>query len=499
MPAYNDPTRAAWEMYVEELTRLPGVIYVSTGYRIRGGERTNEEVIVVSVNKKLAPGELTPQTIVPRVLPLPNGELVGTDVVEEKAGYPTPDVDSALYRPVPGGCEIGAFGSIFLGTLGGWFCSPDREESSGWTPVWLTNAHVADPNTFSTIPADSRMTQPWAGGVIGNTTAISGWPNPFPAPNVTVGGVADAAIGALNDDVAPDYRVIDIGDAVYEIGTAADDMSVQKRGRTTELTNGTVITFVAANVRSPAGGLVTFGLPGQPPVFRIRSLGTGLGPAFGAPGDSGSLVFSSAHGELEETYPCVGLYFAGDYAWVADQPNPNLYTVTGLAFDIGAIMGLFPLETICNCVVRSLIASVFGQEAREAESTRTELTRNRVRVAEKMMRRFRAGVLERSTVGKVISKSVAQNAPFASRVLAEDPVAYGLAVEMLEPWVKASTSLAVLNQPIDERTVGLANELAKRVTERYPDKAEQIEPMLELLRENEGAPVRKMIGRLRIP
>lgn len=498
MSAISDDTLAAWEMYAEELSKLPGVIYVSTGLRIRNGKQTREPTVVVTVAKKLPPEQLTSSTMCPRELPIPNGKLVGTDIVEDPAGYPTADQDRATYRPVPGGCEIGALGSGFLGTLGGWFCVPEPDDSSGWDVVWLTNAHVADPATRSTIPADPRMTQPATpgSGVIGNTTGISGWPNP--GPGVTVGGVTDAAIGSLVDGVDADFQVLQIGPAPFEIGTATAGLGVQKRGRTTRLTNGTAGAFTTANMTSLAGGTVTWGLPGQPPVFRITSPAAGLAAAFGAPGDSGSLVFAQAAGDIERTFPCVGLYFAGTFRWVSRQPNPNAITVTGLAFDITGVMAQLQLETVCACMVRSLLAAIFGESSSaRADSVSADSTRQRVRRAEKMMRRFRDGVLAKSSVGKIIAEAVAQTAPDASRVLAQDRTAFGLAVEMLEPWARASTSLSVLQRKIDERTVRSAMKLGKRVMELCPETAKRIEPMIELVCQYEGTPVRKLIGSFR--
>src|SRR6266542_5065297 len=130
-------------------------------------------------------------------------------------------------------------------------------------------------------------------------------------PGVTVGGVTDAAIGTLATGVNADLQVLQIAPAPFEIGTVTAGLGVQKRGRTTRLGHGTVQTqpgggpFLAANVTSPAGGLVTFGLPGQPRLFRIDSPGSGLAVAFGLPGDSGSLVFGTTAGRIQSTFPCV--------------------------------------------------------------------------------------------------------------------------------------------------------------------------------------------------
>jgi hypothetical protein len=502
MSTWSDDTQAAWELYAAELTKLPGVITVSVGRRVRKGRQTREPAVVVSVVRKLLPTQLTESTIVPKELRLPDGTVVGTDVVEDPSGVFTPDQDSAAYRPVPGGCEIGPMGSAFLGTLGGWFCAP-RGLGRGWTPVWLTNAHVADPTNFSTVPADARMNQPWGGGVIGSTTAISGWPNPLPGPGVVVGGVTDAAVGVLDAGVNADLQVLQIAPAPFEIATVTAGLAVQKRGRTTRLRNGTVVTqpgggpFLAANVNSPAGGQVTFGLPGQPRLFRITSNAMGLAAAFGMPGDSGSLVFSTTAGSIRTTFPCVGLYFAGNGAWVAQQPNPNNFTVTGLAFDIANVMAQLNLNTVCSCIVRSILEAIFGPSVGSASADQGSSAA--AERAERMMRHFRDGVLERSSTGRVISAAIAETAPDVSRVLALDPIAYGLAVDLLEPWAKASTSLAVLRQPLDAQTVSTATELVERIGRLEPETGKRLKPLLAALQQNEGEPVRKLIGNYRPP
>jgi hypothetical protein len=503
MSTWSDDTQAAWELYAAELAKLPGVITVETGRRTRKGRPTREPAVVVTVARKLTPDQLTDSTMVPKELRLPDGSVVGTDVVEDPAGVYTVDQDSATYRPVPGGCEIGPIGSAFLGTLGGWFCAPRR--GGGWNPVWLTNAHVANPVNFATIPADARMLQPAGGGVIGRTTAMSGWPQPLPATGVTVGGVTDASIGVLDSGVNPDYQVLQIAPAPFEIGTAAGGMGVQKRGRTTLLRNGTVDTaagggpFLSANIGSPAGGQVTFGLPGQPRLFRISSPGTGIGVAFGMPGDSGSLVFSRTAGRLRGTFPCVGLYFAGNGRWVSQQSNPNMFTVVGFAFDITNVMAQFNLETVCTCIVRSILDAIFGRDPSIERIAFESPVLERVPRAESMMRHFRNDVLERSSAGKVISEAIEQTAPDISRVLALDPIAFGLAVDLLEPWAKASTSLAVLRRPLDAQTVSTATELVERIARLAPETEERLKPLLAGLQQSEGEPVRKLIGNYRPP
>jgi hypothetical protein len=107
MVAWSDDTQAAWELHVAELTKLPGVVSVSTGRRRRGGKETREMTVVVTVREKLAPSQLGPSSLVPAELRLPDGRIVRTDVVEDPSAVFTPDQDSAAYRPVPAAARSG--------------------------------------------------------------------------------------------------------------------------------------------------------------------------------------------------------------------------------------------------------------------------------------------------------------------------------------------------------------------------------------------------------
>ena len=131
--------------------------------------------------------------------------------------------------------------------------------------------------------------------------------------------------------------------------------------------------ILAANVSSPAGGLVTFGLPGQPRLFRISSPGTGLAVAFGMPGDSGSLVFSTTRGLIAEHVRRASVSISrATAAGCRSSRTPNDFTVTGLAFDIGNVMALLNLQTVCACIVRSLLEAISGLRT---DSIREEFAR----------------------------------------------------------------------------------------------------------------------------
>jgi hypothetical protein len=60
MPDIIDDVTAAWDLYASELARLPNVVTVGMGHRIRGGKRTRIPALVVTVRRKVAPEVLGP-------------------------------------------------------------------------------------------------------------------------------------------------------------------------------------------------------------------------------------------------------------------------------------------------------------------------------------------------------------------------------------------------------------------------------------------------------
>lgn len=474
--------------YGEELMALPGVVSVAAGRRERDGDETSEAVVTVFVVEKLAPADLG-SAICPGQLHLPGGETVGTDVIE-LGGYPMAEqIDTTRYRPVVGGSSMGPTAFVSAGTLGGVFCTSNAERPSTVEPVWLTNTHVVSRN-LTGIPADDRVVQPArndggnaADDTIGRTTqitAINTTTNPATAPN----NVIDAAIGTFLDEIDYEARVEDIGPAPFELGTPAMNTNVQKRGRRTRLTNGQIrgtgvlVTVNYGTALSPIFGA----FPAASQVFLVR--GGVLPNRWSNAGDSGSLVFARASGRLQNTVPCLGLHFAGR----VDTNNRSW----GWAFDINVVVNQLQLDLLCTCVARAILAAIFGA----TEGATRESIGFAVRRADSMMRSFRHRVLKASRTGRVITEAVEQIAPDAANVLMSDPESFDLAVELLSPWVTAATSVRVLNKELDEATVVAAERLAARVTRLAPSIGEQLDPLASLMRDHQGQPVRKLVGRL---
>ena len=215
--------------------------------------------------------------------------------------------DTTRYRPVPGGCSIGPEATVSAGTLGGWACD-ERDE----TTVMVSNNHVI--SNLDAMPTLRRIVQParldggvLPGDVIGrlkrhqqvNTVA-----NPPTVPVPT--SVVDAAIGSIDAGIDIDHDVLAIGPAIYELRAPALNMNVQKRGRTTQLTTNGRVTTVGATFTCTYRNRTRISQIQN--AFRITSTD---GNPFGSPGDSGSLIFDQAAGQLNGTRPVVGLLYAG--------------------------------------------------------------------------------------------------------------------------------------------------------------------------------------------
>ena len=339
------------------------------------------------------------------------------------------------------------------GTLGGWAC-----DNTDDTIVLLSNNHVI--SNLDTLPALRRIVQPGRldggvlpGDVIGalkrhnpvNTVA-----NPPPAGTVIPTSVVDAAIGAIDGGIDIDHDVIDIGPAIYELRAPALNMNVQKRGRTTRLTTNGRITSVGMTFNCTYRNRTR--ISSIQNAFRITSTD---GNVFSSPGDSGSLIFDQAAGQLSNTLPVVGLLYAG-----GTFNNGTPFTD---ANDINAVFGALNLETACTCVARAIIRAILESLSREGP-WRPPFPESELRRSERDFRRFRSRVLERSKYGKVLDELIAENAARGGKILAEDDEAFAAAVRALRPLGEYEVSYyELLEKPIDAKTVESLTELVDHV------------------------------------
>jgi hypothetical protein len=437
-PSRETVVRYAQETSQEQLLALANVVGVGTGLRVRNGEFTDEVCVQVFVERKLAPEALDAWQTVPVRVPGYEGANVRTDVIEA----PVPDAlqaDTTRYRPVPGGCSIGPEATVSAGTLGGWACDELDE-----TTVLVSNNHVI--SNLDAMPALRRIVQParldggvLPGDVIGrlkrhqqvNTVA-----NPPTVPVPT--SVVDAAIGSIDAGIDIDHDVLAIGPAIYELRAPALNMNVQKRGRTTQLTTNGRVTTVGATFNCTYRNRTRISQIQN--AFRITSTD---GNPFGSPGDSGSLIFDQAAGQLNGTRPVVGLLYAGG----TFNTPPNLPFTD--ANDINAVFGALDLTTVCDCVVRAILRAIFGRGAADGGSA-TGL--------ERQLRRLRARLAD-TAFGATIDDLVSREAATAGRILASDDDAFELAVKVLAPLAGRTSLTQLLETPLDDETVAAVGQL----------------------------------------
>jgi hypothetical protein len=455
----KDFTRVLYvqEQNEERLLDLPPVIGVASGPRIRRGKQTREQCVQVFVERKRPLEELGSEERVPEALGGLGAEPVGTDVIE--ITRPSEHQDVTRYRPVPGGCSIGPEASVSAGTLGGWAC-----DNTDDTMVLLTNNHVI--SGLDDLPRARRVVQPGRldGGVlpadvIGSLkrhiplTTVANPPG-APLPPVTA---VDAAIGTI--DVDRTDAVLQIGPAIYELQAPVVGTDVQKRGRTTQLTNNGRVFSVNGTFNINYRNGTRLGRVGN--TFLIRSTN---GNVFSRPGDSGSLIFNQRQGELNNTRPVCGLLYAG-----GSFGDGTPFT---LACDINAVFGALNLTTICTCVVRAILRAIFGAQGID-EAAVQRLVRRR----ERQLRSLRSRVVKQTRFGKAFDDFVSTNAASLAGALLANDEAFGLAVRALDPWVTKRTTLDMLEAEVDPETVATV----RRLTRVLGKQAKELRPQLEAI------------------
>jgi hypothetical protein len=303
--------------YERQLFKKPNVVGVMTGYKIRGGERTDELSIVCLVEKKVEKEDLKEKELIPGTI-----RDVSTDVIQVGKLRAFSIDKKARHRPCPMGTSGGHY-QITAGTNGellkdltsGKVCigtnnhvGANSNDASIGDPylqpgVYDGGSHPADvigqllkfvPIVFSdgqggcgTARVLSSIFN-FACRTIGSKTRL------LPVSRAIRYNLVDAAMIEVDpQDVKSE--IVDIG-IPKGIRQAQLDMLVQKSGRTTCHTTGGIVTGVDATV-----GPISYGT-GKTAYFRDQIIISKEG--FSAGGDSGSLI-------LDEEGYAVGKLYAG--------------------------------------------------------------------------------------------------------------------------------------------------------------------------------------------
>jgi hypothetical protein len=248
-------------------------------------------------------------------------------------------------------------------------------------------------------------------------------------------------------------------------------MDVQKRGRTTRLTNNGRIFSVNGTFTINYRNGTRLGRVAN--TFVIRSTD---GNTFSRPGDSGSLIFNQRQGQLNNTRPVVGLLYAG-----GSFGDGTPFT---LACDINAVFGAMDLTTICNCAVRAILRAIFGSQGID-EAAAHRLVRRK----ERQLQSLRRGIVRRTRFGKAFDDFVTREAPALAAALLQDDEAFGLAVRALEPFLVKRTTLDMLETEVDPETVATVRRLVKVMGASAKDLRPQLEGVSIAVERAQGATV----------
>lgn len=196
---------------------------------------------------------------------------------------------------------LGVSGSCASGTIG----FKVRDNTSG-AIGWISNSHVVAGGTNGCAGGAPLGTPEYQPGPIDTTPTCSpgqlvGTLNRFVPVDFNGGGNEVDAGFVQSSDLDVSSEILNLGPQVNNVVPAFAGQSVQKEGRTTACTEGTVNAInVTINITGdgPSCALETF-------TNQILVLPASPSTEFGAPGDSGSPVVDADNN-------AVGLLFAGD-------------------------------------------------------------------------------------------------------------------------------------------------------------------------------------------
>jgi hypothetical protein len=296
-------------------------------------------------------------------------------------------------------------------------------------------------------------------------------------PRVAPGtNLVDCAITDVDDPDDVDAQVLEVGEAVYAVGTAEIDMLVEKYGQTTQHTFGEV-TDVDYETNSTDG----FYFDQQ-----VRIVPVDPTDDWSAGGDSGSLVFSqtATSGGYK---PAVGLHWGGS-------------GVNGTASKIQNVFSALDVTTICAGLFSSFLDGLFETEVEGEVMPLPVTSRGRGTAA---AGRFHRGMsrdiqerLETSRRGRLLTGFVdAHRAALADMLLKDGDVRRATAASLRPILAGATTSTQVLQRSLTaddlKRLSALAEEVGRRGGKALQKRLTSVR---RLAKQAEGKTVAELLG-----
>ena len=311
--------------YEVELMRKSNVVATGVGFKIAGSVQTNEPAVIVSVKKKLPLAQLTEAEMVPKTYGnvktdvIETGEIVAFQDPRQKMRPARPGVSIGHYLITAGtlGCLVRKGGQVYIlsnnhvlansnnASLGDAILQPGTADGGTLADQIGTLAEFV-PIAFDGAPP------PLPGGCLPQLLALFGVkPRATPQQNEPGNNHVDCALAlpTTPDLVNPD--ILNIGVPIGS-GTATLGTALQKSGRTTGYTTGSVLQIDVTVTVNYGGPLATF-------------TGQLMAGAMSQGGDSGSAV-------LDMNKRVVGLLFAGSATTTI--LNPIQFVLDALGVEI---------------------------------------------------------------------------------------------------------------------------------------------------------------------
>lgn len=474
MTEFPARVRAAARLHTDRILRLPNVVGVGVSRRRVRGVVTDEPAVLTYVSRKLPLDALRLDERVPRVLDV-DGEEVGTDVIEINEPHLVA-VDTAQYRPLRGGCQIGT--TAGAGTAGA--VMYDRRDS---TVVLLTNNHVVtDVANPTTLPANTVVSQPAGGSRIGFAKRIVPM---FLAPLGATGykyfAPVDAAIVQVDDGVGSQFNVIEVaGKHPFVALPAFEGLEVVRRGYRTQLRTGTVEAVdVTMTAKASNGDRHLIG----PNVFSIRSPERLISAM---KGDSGSLVVDADGGASR------GLVFASD-----EQSGGLTW-----ACDLLTVMNMLEIETVCtgarNALIRRAVRRRFSATWAAAEridaagGSRNPFVDDVITKVHRFTEAYLPQKRDGST-GSAIGQALALLGPDLSAAITYDEDAAGLLDRAFGDWLVTPTVFDMLEYRFPQDAADHMKAAFGRMRERCEHRPE-LDRLERIFSEAAGRSMREVLG-----
>jgi len=274
--------------YRNKMLPLNHVVGIGFGKKIKSNRTTEEDAIIIMVDKKLPEEELGKSDLVPQTL-----DNIKTDVQEIGILKLLSVPRSKKYRPAPGGVSIGHY-KISAGTLG----AIVQDNKTG-EPLILSNNHVLANITNGRdgrAKTGDAILQPGSHDKGSNDDVIGHLERFIPLkPSKGIfnspTNIVDCAVAKPTNKDIVENNILGIG-KINGVKEAEIDMNIIKSGRTTGVTEGTVRAIdstVNVNIGENKEAIFTDQIVTSP---------------ISQGGDSGSLV-------LDKDRNAVGLLFAG--------------------------------------------------------------------------------------------------------------------------------------------------------------------------------------------